>query len=372
MPYLLRASTYTTGVALLVESPRLFRLETPLAYRLSEIPDSMNGEYDDLGVSVAGGETEIEVPAFSETPPPTDPALGQTDLATIPPMLWGVIGPYGRHLLAALVHDFLCQHAASFASRAFADYVFWRACRDGERVDRPQRPDGSQPSSPLPRSAWTRALLLWAGVSVGRLWAYRKLSILWLVVALVGGAAALVQALALVGRNNWLGGLPGWVWWTGGLLMGAAALATLIAAKVNSPAPLSGLFRVFAIIGGLGLLIAAIAAIAGLLAPLPAPTGVLGAGWGLAAFVAGSLALLLNTPTRRDACLPLIALVALLVILPVAAVTVFAQCLLWVPDALDVTVTTLKLPNPDGLTPLERLKDADHMNTLDDLARYGN
>jgi hypothetical protein len=372
MPYLLRASSYTTSVALLVESPRLFRLETPLAYRLSDIPDAMNGDYHDLGLAVVGGKAEIEVPAFSETPPPTDPALGQTDLATIPPMLWGVIGPYGRHLLAALVHDYLCQHAETFGSRAFADYVFWRACRDSERVDRPQRPDGSQPSTALPRSAGTRALLLWAGVSVGRLWAYRKLSVLWLVLALAGGITALVQALAWVGRNNWLGGLPGWLWWAGGLLMGAAALATLIAGKIDLPAVLSGLFRVFAIAGGLGLLVAAIAAIAGLLAPLPPLTGVLAAGWGLAAFVAGSLALLVKTPTKRDAFLPLIALLALLVLLPVAAVTVFAQCLLWVPDALEATVTTLKQPNPDNLKPVERLKDPSHMDTLDDLARYGN
>ncbi len=372
MPYLLRASTYTTSVALLVESPRLFRLETPLAYRLSDIPDSMNRTYDDLGVTVAGGKTEIEVPAFSETPPPTDPDLGQTDLATIPPMLWGVIGPYGRHLLAALVLDYLCQHAETFTSRAFADYVFWRACRDSDRVDRPRLPDGSKPSTALPRSAGTRALLLWAGVSVGRLWAYRRLSILWLVLALAGGITALVQALAAVGRFNWLGGLPGWVWWTGALLMGAAALATLIAGKIELPVFVSVLFRVVAIVGGIGLLVAAIAAIAGVLAPLPPLTGILAAGWGVAAFLAGSLALLVKTPTKRDAFLPLIALLALLVMLPVAAVTVFAQCLLWVPDSLEVTVTTLRQPSLDNLKPTQRLKDPAHKSTLGDLARYGN
>jgi hypothetical protein len=52
----------------------------------------------------------------------TVPALLRTDFASIPRPLWSIISPLGRHLLAALVHDWLYWEQG--LSRAEADRVF--------------------------------------------------------------------------------------------------------------------------------------------------------------------------------------------------------------------------------------------------------
>jgi ABC-type transport system involved in cytochrome c biogenesis permease component len=104
------------------------------------------------------------------------------------------------------------------------------------------------------------------------------------------------------------------------------------------------------------------ASLARLLADVPGSVSLAVGAWGIAAFVAGSLALAVKTPNRADALLPLIALIVLPIMLPVAAMTVVAQGLLWFPDALDTRDRTPSLPGPDGL----------RRKPLDDLARYGN
>ncbi|MDX1659275.1 MAG: DUF1353 domain-containing protein [Nitriliruptorales bacterium] len=63
--------------------------------------------------------------------------VGQsTDLASVPPWLWGVISSFGRHTLAALLHDHLCDEAEaappseSGRLRRDADHLFRRAMVD--------------------------------------------------------------------------------------------------------------------------------------------------------------------------------------------------------------------------------------------------
>jgi hypothetical protein len=62
-----------------------------------------------------------------------------TDLASIPPFLWGIIASYGGHTMPALVHDHLCSHAKKQGSkgrglRRMADKFFRTMLRDATRV----------------------------------------------------------------------------------------------------------------------------------------------------------------------------------------------------------------------------------------------
>ncbi len=53
-----------------------------------------------------------------------------TDLASVPKLLWSMVGPIGRHLEASIVHDYLYMSWTDFKSKAvpsdwaFADQVF--------------------------------------------------------------------------------------------------------------------------------------------------------------------------------------------------------------------------------------------------------
>ncbi len=46
----------------------------------------------------------------------------RTDLASVPRILWGIFPPYGKHLRAAVVHDYL--YRTRKVARARADAVF--------------------------------------------------------------------------------------------------------------------------------------------------------------------------------------------------------------------------------------------------------
>lgn len=60
----------------------------------------------------------------------------RTDLASVPPFLWGVIASYGNHTMPALLHDRLCDDARKqprgvrLAERRDADEVFRTMLRD--------------------------------------------------------------------------------------------------------------------------------------------------------------------------------------------------------------------------------------------------
>lgn len=50
------------------------------------------------------------------------PAGFVTDLASVPRILWWLLPPHGRYAKAAIVHDYLYEHA--IGSKAYADKVF--------------------------------------------------------------------------------------------------------------------------------------------------------------------------------------------------------------------------------------------------------
>ena len=72
-----------------------------------------------------------------------------TDLASVPRPLWSLIGPYGTHLKAALLHDQLCNEAGDQDGlRRQADSLFRRALRDAGMGE-------------------ARRWIMWAGVRLG-------------------------------------------------------------------------------------------------------------------------------------------------------------------------------------------------------------
>lgn len=380
MPYLLPPSRFTTRVSLVIETQSLFRLTSPFAYRLPHVPAPLVEPLRALGATpTPDGLWDIVVPAFDETAEAAERRVGQTDLASIPPMLWSIIGPYGRHLLAALVHDFLCQRATSFDTRAAADYVFWTACRDDGRIDLDPVTPGSPASPPLPRSPWTRRVMLWAGVSFGRLWEHRKSALVWLALAFAGGAATSVEAIAWWGSSGQADRIPASLWWICALALAVSAVAATAAARTGDSlggALLSLFCRVASSLAAIGVVLGGLGLLARQSASWPVldePWGSLVAWSGPTALVAGSLLLTRRTPTPSDGWLPLIALLTSPVLLPVAVVTVFAQCLLWAPDALAIVGPAWTVPGPVGFGPLRlrRLGGLD-LALLHDLTRHGN
>src|SRR4029079_10454605 len=113
-----------------------FELRTPFAYQPSSGP-------------------AIEVPThpneFAES----------TDLASVPPLLWGLLPSYGRQLRAALLHDHLCDTAKNYSERRTADQMFLLA----------MRAKGDDTLTDLQnRVPWFRSRVFWAGVCFGRYW----------------------------------------------------------------------------------------------------------------------------------------------------------------------------------------------------------
>ena len=112
------------------------------------------------------------------------PRRQQTDLASIPPFLWGVLASYGTHTMPALIHDRLCEDAkgkkadppdpaepACPALRRWADQHFRRMLRDEARVGIATR--------------WA----MWAAI---RLFSFLPLAIVWfLLLVAIGGALVL-------------------------------------------------------------------------------------------------------------------------------------------------------------------------------------
>lgn len=161
-----------------------------------------------------------------------------TDLASVPPLLWGMLASYGRHTLPALLHDHQCVVAARYPSPArFA------ARRDADRIFRESlREEGVE---------WFRRWLFWAGVSIGRYGSHRRLGLFalvghlvvaWVLIALSlvaaadDGASGLVRiGLPLAGAGSLaLAGLwrDDWPLVVVGILAGPVAAASLVATAV--------------------------------------------------------------------------------------------------------------------------------------------
>lgn len=94
-------SSFTTPAQLeLLDRGLRFRLLAPFVYHVGQYPSAQR----------------IEVPAGFET-----------DLASIPRILWSVLPPHGRYAKAALLHDWLYSPHSGEHDRLFADRVFLEA-----------------------------------------------------------------------------------------------------------------------------------------------------------------------------------------------------------------------------------------------------
>jgi hypothetical protein len=108
------------------------------------------------------------------------PAGLTSDLASVPPFLWGVLASYGHQLRPALIHDKLCDDAVEQPNRQLqvserrkADDVFRQALRDSG-------------------VALVRRRIFWAGVSFGLYLAFRKVALFFVILLAMASTAALV------------------------------------------------------------------------------------------------------------------------------------------------------------------------------------
>lgn len=154
---------------------------------------------------------------------PADAPGNSTDLASVPWFLWGLLAPYGRQALPALLHDRL------------SDAV--DAGPTAEAMDARRRADDAFRVALLESGVTAvRAAAMWAVVRVQAHWRFaRPLGVL-LIAQLVLGVAVAVLAVALAATAH-----PLWL-----LLLAAPALAALPwgrdAGAVATAAALSALF----------------------------------------------------------------------------------------------------------------------------------
>jgi hypothetical protein len=346
MPYHLPdgADENTTAVQLAVDQPRQFTLTPGFHYRPAT---SLGPRLDPLLAAIdqrPAGRTDgpwVAVPRW------------QTDLASIPGVLWGLIASYGRHTLAVLLHDYLCDWADTqkpvpldrpgtpFERRCVADEVFYQALRD-------------QSISPY-ANPWFRSLVLWTGVSIGRYWAFRKGLLVLILLAAVFGAVPWIWVGQHVDMgNNWLLAV---ILLVGGLLV--LTLAGWLAHRlekndaigpqntrqrsvqsyVETPAPTRSRLSP----AELGIALLAAAGLLSMVTAVGATGRWPGAGplsdwltvtW-LVLLIGCSVVLRLTSPIPRDALLPLITGLALPTVGLVALVTYLVLQALWVPDAFD-------------------------------------
>jgi hypothetical protein len=169
-------------VELAQTGPREFTLRADLVHRLrSDSPLLRAGR-------TPGGAPSGAAPV---DPVHVVPAGFRTDLASVPFPLWALIGPFGRHTRAAIVHDHGVRtlpsprrSAAVLALRERVDLRFRDALLDSD----------------VPR---LRAWLLWAGTSLDRVVRHAQVP---LAAALVLQLAAGLVCLAVALR---VGGWPG-------------------------------------------------------------------------------------------------------------------------------------------------------------------
>ena len=143
----------------------------------------------------------IEVPAH-----PNEFA-NSTDLASVPPLLWGLLPSYGRQLRAALLHDRLCDvlnkepdARKAYLGRRVADDLFLEALRDTG--------DGSYEDK-MNRVGWFRSQLFWTGVAYGRYWTFRKFLALILSGHVLAGVLAVQLIVGLPPLGSLADGHPG-------------------------------------------------------------------------------------------------------------------------------------------------------------------
>lgn len=146
-----------------------------------------------------------------EVPTHPNDCAGWTDLASVPPLLWGLLPSYGRQLRAALLHDRLCDRVnrdvaggqearAAYSCRRWADSTFFEAMRDAG--------NGSEEDIKK-RVGWFRSKLFWAGVSFGRYWKFRKIRSALLTAHVLAGVLS-VDLLVRLPPLPWLADMMPW------------------------------------------------------------------------------------------------------------------------------------------------------------------
>jgi hypothetical protein len=150
-----------------------------------------------------------------------------TDLASVPPLLWGLLPSYGRQLRAALLHDHLCDVVNKalrdgaapedvYPQRKLADDLFFEAMRD------------TSAGGDRKRIGWFRAKLFWIGVSYGRYWKLRKARALVMTLQVLAGVLAM-NVLWRLPPLRWLARLVPGTWATDWhLLLGVWIAATAL------------------------------------------------------------------------------------------------------------------------------------------------
>jgi Protein of unknown function (DUF1353) len=234
-----------------------------------------------------------------------------TDLASVPPALWGVLAPYGQQLRPALLHDRRCVLAE-------------QAGRSNNHAVRDLAPEIRKEADYLFREALAaegvglcRCWLFWAGVSFGRFLNYARIRACLLALLVLGMALLVGHTVAVainasgLGVHRWLGSWPFWM--------------TLFGVALGC-----GLLRWFSYAGLVPLLIVFIAS------EFAGTTGVTSTGWrdltyhGLAALILLALTLALGLFT--DWRVALIALIVGPIVFGVLLVTTLAQFVIVMPD----------------------------------------
>lgn len=132
--------------------------------------------------------SRTDIPAHDLSRPASDPN-NSTDLASVPPFLWGLVASYGHQTLPAILHDALSDRADEAAPaeqltvRRAADDAFLVALRESG-------------VAPL------RSIAMWTVVSIQRYVRFRPALGALLVIQVVLGALAVIAAvvLALLGH----------------------------------------------------------------------------------------------------------------------------------------------------------------------------
>ncbi|MBI5160814.1 MAG: DUF1353 domain-containing protein [Micrococcales bacterium] len=133
--------------------------------------------------------TAWAVPPHDPSRPPSDPGNG-TDLASVPPFLWGLVASYGRQTLPAILHDRLVDDVPEAAPagermrrRREVDEVFRRALVDAGVPD-------------------VRARTMWCAVRLQAYWRIRPALGALLTAQFLVGVAACVAAVALAAQGH--------------------------------------------------------------------------------------------------------------------------------------------------------------------------
>ncbi|WP_111720817.1 DUF1353 domain-containing protein [Homoserinimonas sp. OAct 916] len=168
-------------IYLLQRAPRHFQLLEPISFLEVGRPES----------------ERVQIPAHD----PDRPAVGdnQTDLASVPTVLWGLIASYGRQTSAALLHDHLSDEArhgdpaTRLGRRRGADHLFRIALIESS-------------------ISATRSWIMWAAVAIQKFWEFRRWQAIVMTMHAIIGVLLLYAVVALaIGGGGSERGFPLWM-----------------------------------------------------------------------------------------------------------------------------------------------------------------